>query len=840
MKWFLFFVGFGSLLTAGNHGLLPLKDHEKHHLENRVPKVVNVTFNSLGVTRMQEHYALHPSSESETLAVGEQEFYQMTISSEEAVQQIPLQATLPTSVNNSLLPSFPPIGDQGQLGSCVAWGSTYYQATHEIGLLNQVNNKSGQQGILSPKWTYDILNGGVDDGLSPLTAFQLLSINGAASLSSFPYNTNYTAWDLNSQDWVAAINNRMATYALIPGLGGSGAQNLTAIKTALVNGHVLTFATFIDSWVFTNIKTDPQNIDNNYVGELAAIYMDGTDGGHFMTIVGYDDNLWIDINGNGEVDPGERGAFLIANSWASSWGNAGFVWISYDAFLATSGVAGGPNKGRVAAGTYLNSDVITVVPKAQNYTPSLIAEFSLSQSERNQIAIQAGVSNTTQTTPTTTLADYALTNQGGALEFSGASPGAAQSLTFALDLSDFLTPSTSGQMQRYYLTVSDDAAGPSTVLNSYSLVDLVHNTQIAASNLPKTYDNTSGSVYLDYNFSPGPAPTPSGPSISFVSPESDATLSGTVTVSAEITDSVAISTAELYVDSTLVGTMTATASAYTASLDTTKFANGSHQLEVIATDTGDLTAQSLLTVQIENTALSVSFVSPQSNATLSGTVTVSAEITDSLAISSADLYVDSTLVGAMTAEASAYTASLDTDTFTNGSHQLKIVATDAANRTAQSLLTVQMENNTVPLPSFYVNAGGSALSSQGQTWTTDAGYFTGKTGVYSNALSFANPVYQTERYANNMMYHFTVPNGVYLVTLKFSEIFFRHKNQRVFSVAINGSPVITNLDLNAAAGYGVPYDQQFPVTVTNGAITIAFTSLINNSQLNGISIVPAP
>lgn len=39
-----------------------------------------------------------------------------------------------------------------------------------------------------------------------------------------------------------------------------------------------------------------------------------------MTLVGYNDNIWVDINGNGIVDNGEKGAFKIANSWGNDDG----------------------------------------------------------------------------------------------------------------------------------------------------------------------------------------------------------------------------------------------------------------------------------------------------------------------------------------------------------------------------------------------------------------------------------------------------------------------------------------------------------------------------------------
>ncbi len=478
------------------YGLAPLKDHEVEHLENVVHKVTEVTPNELGLRRIQKHHEKH-SIPLPPIDTEKEEFTTLQAQSHQALESIPKSAPLPTAVDNSKLPSFPPIGDQGQEGSCVAWGSTYYQATHELGLVHGYNNKTSNVHILSPKWTYNLVNGGADSGSSPATAYQLLSMNGAVSIHDYPYDLNYKAWDLNTQDWINALSSRMAPWTLIPGLGGSGPQNLTAIKQALNNGHVLTFATFIDSWMFTKIKTDPQNPRSPYTGQYAASWMNGQRGGHFMTIVGYNDNIWIDINGNGVVDPGERGAFLVANSWGTNWGNNGFIWISYDAFLAQSGVKNGPSHGRVAAGAYLNSCLISVTPKASNYSPRLIAEFTLSQAQRNQINIQTGISNTQQTHPTSLVSIPAFANEGGGFAFDGTSGNTPKSATFAVDLTDFIP--TSPQTQRYYLVVGDNRVGNITTLSSFSLLDLTHQKKInSLLPLPQSYDHQTGSLYIDY------------------------------------------------------------------------------------------------------------------------------------------------------------------------------------------------------------------------------------------------------------------------------------------------------------------------------------------------------
>ncbi len=584
-------------------GLAPLSDKDKYHLENNVHKVISVKPNKMGVERIQTHFASQGlSSMDMPMALSaKEEFTTIQAPTEHALSMIGDHPPLPLSVDNSLLPCFPPIGNQRQIGSCVAWGSTYYQATHEIGLLNGNNNKMGFIKVLSPKWTYDLINGGYDQGSSVLDAYRVLQVNGAPSIVNFPYDNNYTAWDLNFQDWVAALSNRMSGYTLIPGLGGDGPQNLDAIKHTLNNGHVVTFATFIDSWVFTNIKTDPVGVNNKHVGEYAAYFMNGYYGGHFMTIVGYDDTLWIDVNHNGVVDAGERGAFLVANSWGTGWGNAGFIWISYDAFLAASAVTGGPHIGRVPAGCYLNSCVIANAPKAPNYTPSLVGKFSVTQTVRNQISLQAGVSSTSMTAPIVNDNISIVSYQGGGREFDGTNPSAAETLTFAADFTDLLKPSGMPN-QRYYIVVTDAITGYPTTLNSFSLLDLVHNQEIHSLSPPKSYDHAVGSSFIDYNFSEGKVVGNPPPLVSISSPAGGATIQGTVPVTISAAGVLSIANVTFSMDGKLISTLTS--APYRISVDTTKLSNGTHQFASVATDTAGHTATTSIAVNVLNVVAS--------------------------------------------------------------------------------------------------------------------------------------------------------------------------------------------------------------------------------------------
>src|SRR6202041_881299 len=113
--------------------------------------------------------------------------------------------------------------------------------------------------------------------------------------------------------------------------------------------------------------------------------------------------------------------------------------------------------------------------------------------------------------------------------------------------------------------------------------------------------------------------------VSISSPATSATVSGTVSVAATASDSVAISSVQLQVDGASVGAAD-TSSPYNFSWSTTSVANGSHTLTAVAKDASGNTATSTgVKVTVNNpvaSTLTVSITSPANSATVTGTTSV--------------------------------------------------------------------------------------------------------------------------------------------------------------------------------------------------------------------------
>ncbi len=120
---------------------------------------------------------------------------------------------------------------------------------------------------------------------------------------------------------------------------------------------------------------------------------------------------------------------------------------------------------------------------------------------------------------------------------------------------------------------------------------------------------TSATVAVTVNNN-GADKTP--PSVSITAPAASATVSGTVNVTATATDNVGIASVQFQIDGVNAGALSA-AAPYALAWDTTKVADGNHQIDAIAKDTvGNTTTSAAVTVKVNNAAAK--------NFSISGTV----------------------------------------------------------------------------------------------------------------------------------------------------------------------------------------------------------------------------
>ena len=186
------------------------------------------------------------------------------------------------------------------------------------------------------------------------------------------------------------------------------------------------------------------------------------------------------------------------------------------------------------------------------------------------------------------------------------------------------------------------------------------------------------------------APDTTPPSVSVSAPAAGATVTGTVSVSANAADNVGVVGVQFLLDGVNLGAEDTTAP-YSVSWNTTSASNGTHTLTARARDAaGNQTTSSAVSVTVSNAAPdttppSVSISAPSAGSTVNGTVSVSANAADNIGVVGVQFLLDGVNLGAEDT-AAPYTVSWNTASASNGTHSLTARARDAAgNQTTRVL-----------------------------------------------------------------------------------------------------------------------------------------------------------
>ena len=408
---------------------------------------------------------------------------------------------LPSKVDNSQSKYFPPIKSQGSVGSCVAWAETYYQFSYTQN--KKLNRTATYENSFSPLWTYNFTNFSDDIGSYDSATYSVLRNIGAPTIKNSPNITDPAKWTATKEAFDEAQKYKLSSYSYISTGDGetpitnSKSSNLDTVKTALINGEVLTFSTHA-SYGFTYgiIQKNSQVPENTkYAGQYIVPYLVSTRGGHRMTIVGYDDDIWYDINEDGKVQEGEKGAFKVANSWGDDWMNNGYIWISYDSINITSSVNNSTVlSNRVRANCIDNIARISVKPVSDCSNINL--EYTLSSKSRNDIEIKiiaknkaTGSTYSSYSEPFETYSNYYVNND---YSFDGTKTEAKG--TFTYDLNSIVENLNSNNVEDYTWTFSFQDTDNNDSTLSVSDVKIVDN------NNNKTYkSDLNGTVKLNGN-----------------------------------------------------------------------------------------------------------------------------------------------------------------------------------------------------------------------------------------------------------------------------------------------------------------------------------------------------
>lgn len=198
---------------------------------------------------------------------------------------------------------------QGQHGTCTAWATAYCGRTIVEAIKQNWTDKTYiTQNAYSPAFLFRMLEPAdtvCKGGSSVSAALTISKEQGNLFLKDAP---QICIPSVSQNQLATAAGNKIKDYMRIFDSYATVESKVQAVKKSIAENKPVvigmvcpsSFHNAKDVWVPTE---DPS----------------GNHGGHAMCVIGYDDQK-------------AGGAFEIQNSWGTSWGNEGYIWIKYADF----------------------------------------------------------------------------------------------------------------------------------------------------------------------------------------------------------------------------------------------------------------------------------------------------------------------------------------------------------------------------------------------------------------------------------------------------------------------------------------------------------------------------
>ena len=217
-----------------------------------------------------------------------------------------LLGKLPAKVDLSV--DFPPVYDQGQLGSCTANG---IGAALQFDALKQKLSFTGIPSRLFIYYNERVMEGtvGTDAGAQIRDGIKSVNLAGACAETEWPYDIAKFTKKPAAPCYKDALKFRAVSYSRV-------AQTLPQMRGCLASGYPFVFGFSVY-----------ESFESAEVAQTGVVPLpspgEQSIGGHCVAAVGYDDST---------------SHFLIRNSWGPDWGQHGYCTMPYS-YLLSDGLA---------------------------------------------------------------------------------------------------------------------------------------------------------------------------------------------------------------------------------------------------------------------------------------------------------------------------------------------------------------------------------------------------------------------------------------------------------------------------------------------------------------------
>lgn len=408
--------------------------------------------------------------------------------------------SLPPLVDNSGQPYMRPVFSQSG-ASCGQSASVGYNFCYEI---NRMRNLPADTSLnqYPDHFTYNFLNATspyYGEGVSYFHTFDILYDAGNPTVAVYgSMDTDNYHWMSGYEKYYSSLQNRISGVSSID-VGSP--EGLMLLKHWLHNhldgsgvGGVASFYAGLNA--LSLLPAGSAEAGKNVVVEWFS------EASHAMTIVGYNDSIrfdrngdgiftnTIDINGDSIVDmrDWEIGGLIFVNSYGDHWGDEGFCYMLYST-LAT----------KYGEGGIWNNSVHVLSPDTLRDV-LLTLKVRMKYNKRGRIKLSAGISqDTSRYVPEHTM-DFSVFNfQGGDFYMNGSSfDPEGKNLEIGLDITPLLSYVEAGSLARIFLIVDEkdpDNSGEGEILD-FEVINYSENipTTFKSNETPAAISNNNRSL----------------------------------------------------------------------------------------------------------------------------------------------------------------------------------------------------------------------------------------------------------------------------------------------------------------------------------------------------------
>ena len=386
--------------------------------------------------------------------------------------------SLPGVVDNSTQPYMRNVFQQ-HMYCCGQAAGIAYNFTYEMDRERDIPANTNEN-LYPTHFTWNWMNDGYGYyGASFLHSFQVLKHCGNMNVTDYGGSLSFggeSRWISGYNEYYRGMSNRINDAFQIQVGTPDGLETFKHwINDHLEGAAVGGVGSFYSQYMGAS-NTLPSGTPEE--GKYVLTYFGGS-ANHAQTIVGYNDSIrWdyngdgqytndIDINGDGEVDmkDWEIGGFKMVQSYGGvpNWGDQGYAYMMYKTVADVLGEGG------------IWNHSVFVLDVKESCTPQATMKVTMTHNKRNRLKVIAGISNDILSVYPQHILEFPILNYQGGGQFmqGGWSPPENRTLEFGLDISPLLSEIDLGQDVKFFLQVYEydpDHMGHGEI-NSFSVID---------------------------------------------------------------------------------------------------------------------------------------------------------------------------------------------------------------------------------------------------------------------------------------------------------------------------------------------------------------------------------